>query len=57
MTFRLIKVVCSHGTFFLIIVNSVISEGFSVKNVYILYKEMMGKNLHTVFTIVKPITV
>lgn len=57
MTFRLIKVVCSHGIFFLIIVNSVISEGFSVKNVYILYKEMMGKNLHTVFTIVKPITV
>ena len=43
MTFRLIKVVCSHGTFFLIIVNSVISEGFSVKNIYILYKEMMGK--------------
>ena len=39
------------------IANSVISEEFSVKNVYILYKEMMGKNLHTVFTIVKPITV
>lgn len=57
MTFRLIKVVCSHGISFLIIVNSVISEEFSVKNVYILYKEIMEKNLHTVFTIVKPITV
>lgn len=57
MTFRLIKVVCSHGIFFLIIVNLAISEEFSAKSVYILYKEMMGKNLHTVFTIVKPITV